>query len=202
MSELQKGVGRAYSTAFEDHKPLIQKLARKGYLRLMGAHVSVDYEDVFQEMCVTYTKAATRYNPEVGVTFTAYLGRAIWNDFNQFAEREVNQKIHCSPFSIEGLSAHSSEEGIDLYDVLPGNSPTPEQLLEAKQRNSMVRNKKAKRFCRELMETVTRPGDDDEKPTFTSIVKKAGLSQNDRKIVKAQIYEIYGIKLGLPNHGF
>ena len=73
---------RAYSTDFSAHRNLIYKLALKGWGRLQAAGVVMDVEDVFQEMSLIYCKAAEGYDPKHGITFTAYLGRAIWNDFN------------------------------------------------------------------------------------------------------------------------
>lgn len=200
MTDISPKKGRAYSTAFEDHKQLIHQMARKGYLRLQGAHISIDYEDVFQEMCVTYAKAVNKYNPEYGVTFTAYLGRAIWNEFNSFAEREITHKIELCSVSIEGALASSEDSDIDLYEVLPSDEPTPEQILEAKQRNKLCKDKKTRAFVAELIKTVADPNAPED-VSFTGVARKAGLMK-DRKKIKHDIYEIYGIKLGSKSYDF
>lgn len=83
---------RAYSTDFAAHRDLICKLARKGWGRLQAAGVVIDYDDVFQEMSLIYCKAAERYDATKGFTFTAYLGQAIWHDFNKVAQRLTNDQ--------------------------------------------------------------------------------------------------------------
>lgn len=79
---------RAFSTRFEDHKGLIYTLAMRCYARLLGARITaMEFEDVYSEMCVSYTKAARGFDPSRGIGFGAYLGRACYNDFNKIAEK-------------------------------------------------------------------------------------------------------------------
>lgn len=80
---------RAYSTEFSAHRGLISRIAYKGYVRLQQAGVSVELDDVFQEMSLIYVKAAERYDATKGFTFGAYLGQALWHDFNKYAEKLI-----------------------------------------------------------------------------------------------------------------
>lgn len=81
---------RAYSTEFSDHQGLIRMFASKCHRRLVAARVRVEYEDVYQEMCITFVKAARAFDPTLGLTFTAYLGRSILNNFNKVATNLIN----------------------------------------------------------------------------------------------------------------
>ncbi len=145
---------RAFDTAFEVHKGLIHKLAHKGYGRLMQAGVTVDYDDVFQEMSVTYVKAASKYNPEKGVTFTAYLGQAIWNEFNKFAEKEVNFILQVS--SIESMSGNADMEGADLYESIDSGIASPEEYMEVKQ-NYIANTAKCSKNGRLIVKQIINP---------------------------------------------
>lgn len=84
--------GRAYSTDFAEHQGLLSKMAYKGYLRLQQAGVATEYDEVFQEMSLIYCKAASHYDPSKGFTFSAYLGQAIWHDFNKYAEKLITDR--------------------------------------------------------------------------------------------------------------
>lgn len=116
---------RAYSTDFNAHRDLICKLAQKGWGRLQQAGVVIDFDDVFQEMSVIYCKAAERYDPSKGFTFTAYLGQAIWHDFNKVAARLTNDQCGLGLLRIEDMG----DEEMDYYEMLPDTSLTPEESL-------------------------------------------------------------------------
>lgn len=114
---------RGYSTEFEDHRGLIANFAVRGMMRLQRAGVTLDFDDVFQEMSVIYCRAAAKYNPEAGFTFTAYLGRAIWLDFNKVAERLINEQLGLGLVRVEELG----DADCDAYDLLKSNAQTPEE---------------------------------------------------------------------------
>lgn len=125
---------RAYSTKYEDHIGLIRKLALRGWGRLTEANVHVDFDDVVQDMTLTYVKAADKYNPDHGVTFSAYLGRAIWNQFNKFAEKEIRVQADLKLVRFEQLgdAVEDSDDG-SVYESIASDEWTPEQYVEAAQ---------------------------------------------------------------------
>lgn len=104
--------GRAYSLECEDHFGLIHKFAKGGFARLSGAGVDIDYEDIFQEMCVIAVKAKTTFNPEFGNGFSAYLGRIMINNFNQYAARRIREQSGLGTLHMEDLGA----EGCDFLE--------------------------------------------------------------------------------------
>lgn len=93
-------IGRAYSTKFEDHKGLMIKIARNCYARARSSKISsLEFDDVLGEMHYAYVKASQGYDPERGITFGAYLGRACYNQFNKVMERlELEQYGHKLPY--------------------------------------------------------------------------------------------------------
>lgn len=118
---------RGYSTNYDDHVGLIHKFARKGFARLQAAGVVIDYEDVFQEMSLIYCRAADRYDPSKGFTFTAYLGSAIWMDFNQIADRLIKDQCGLGLVRIEQFS--DEDDTMDSYSYIQDDGATPEEAL-------------------------------------------------------------------------
>lgn len=125
--------GRAYSTNYNDHSGLLRKLALRGWGRLTAANVHMDLEEVYQEMCVAFCKAAEKYDAERGITFTAYLGRAVWNEFNKFANRAITEQVELNLTSFECMSASNDDEELDIFEAIDSGEWTPEQYLSAAQ---------------------------------------------------------------------
>lgn len=199
-------VKRSFDTSFEAHKGLIHKLARRGYGRLVSVYAAIDYEDVFQEMCLAYVKAAEKFDPEFGVTFTAYLGRAIWNEFNRFAERELDGREEFGLYSLESMD-DMLEDDITIMDVIPGDELTPEEIYEAKQsvqENVRLCGPMGKFLISKLMNPGKRVIDAIDSPawarkrqlTLSFIAKQHDEIDKDLvEVAKRQLTRIYGVRL-------
>lgn len=138
MTNLQKSqaraVGtknpRAYSTKLEDHSKLIHMLAHKFLARLVGANCNaMDYEDLYQHACITYTKAQSRYNPEYGITFTAYLGRAIVNDMNKLMEKVLNEHFGLGIVYGDDMG-DDDDDSMSVYENFASSDETAEERME------------------------------------------------------------------------
>lgn len=110
--------GRAYSTDFKDHEKLLHKFTRGGFARLRSAGVDgFDYEDIYQEMCVSFVRATKTYNPEAGITFTAYMGRAVINNFNKQADRLIRENESVGHIKISDITPeYEDEEAGEMVD--------------------------------------------------------------------------------------
>lgn len=128
---MSKASSRAFSTNYQDHIGLVHQFARKGWGRMIAAHVAVEYDDVVQEMSVTFTKAVRAYDPEHGGSFSAYVGRAIWNDFNRYANKRIAENMELGLVSMQELEGDGEEGG--HFDVIADTARTPEEALERKQ---------------------------------------------------------------------
>ena len=105
-------IDKKFSTEFEAHKGLIHKLTKKCWGRLKEVGIDDhEYEDVFQINCISYVKVAKAYNPERGITFGAYLGRAIYNEFNKYADKIINEKV---ALHLQSYEDFSSQDGDDI----------------------------------------------------------------------------------------
>jgi len=126
--------GRAYQTDYASHEGLIHSFARKGYARLQAAHVSVEYEDVFQDMCFSFAKAQKSYNPETGFSFTAYFGRAIWNDFNKKAQNAISEQVELGLVRVEDMATEDNDGDMLEYLIADiENASAPDELIERRQ---------------------------------------------------------------------
>jgi RNA polymerase sigma factor (sigma-70 family) len=194
---------RAFDSSFEAHKGLIHKFARKAYGRLVQAGVTIDYEDIFQEMSVTYVKAANKYDPTVGTSFSAYLGRAIWNDFNKFAEIETD---HSNNIGSVG-DFEDDEENMSFYEIVDSGVASPEQYAEIKQ-DIRVSARRLSRNANILVSQLLNPSKgfieffqqnyskgNVQNITLRSIAKYHKMTMTEYKMAKRNLNEIYDTKL-------
>ncbi len=107
---------RGFSTDIRDHEGLVRNMARKALGRLIENRVVVDFEDVYQDMCVSFVKAAQTYDPDRGITFSAYMGRAAYNNFNRTAERMINDARIC-PITVEAIEDLATIQGGDNTEL-------------------------------------------------------------------------------------
>lgn len=108
----------AFSTNYKDHERLIHMLARRAYARLVAAKVnSYEYLDVFQDMSLSFVKAAEKWNPELGITFTAYFGRAAFYDFNHKVKKLTLQSVPTVNFEDLKEMLVSNGEDVEALDI-------------------------------------------------------------------------------------
>lgn len=110
---------------FEDYTRLAHSMARKAYerLRAAGCH-SMTYEDVFQEMALSFVKARAKFDPGRGATFATYYTTAAWTNFNRVAESLIEQNI-----GHESLDEARSQNDREFHEsVADEDTETPEEL--------------------------------------------------------------------------
>jgi DNA-directed RNA polymerase specialized sigma24 family protein len=198
-------VSRAFDTSFEAHKGLLHKMARKGYGRLIDLNVAVDYEDIFQEMSLAYVKAAQKYDVTKGITFSAYLGKTVWNEFNCFVEREQRQNF----VSVDSFEV--GDDDMDVYGAIASPCQTPEELIEMKQ-EAQYKNKRSGKLTKYLVSQLLNPSTKlieafnrevenatDRVPrdiTLSFILKhQTAFDADEVRLAKRQIQTIYGITI-------
>lgn len=184
---------RAYSTDFSAHRDLICKLAQKGWGRLQAAGVVIDFDDVFQEMSVIYCKAADRYDPTKGYTFTAYLGQAIWNDFNKVATRLTNDQCGLGLVRIGDIG----DDEMDFYDLMPSEEPTPEGAIVGAR--SFIDGMKSlplveRMVVGKLMRQVTHRGEVKEM-SFSEIMHSMNLTRKQMVVARERIGNAFEVDL-------
>ncbi|MGV2866425.1 sigma factor [Achromobacter sp. AGC39] len=128
---------RAFRTDLACHEPLLHKFARMAWYRLLSAGCAEEYEDVFADMRFDYLAAARKYDPDRGVSFTAYMGRAVWNEFNKRAEKQIAIRNTIGLHSLSEVDIRNGDDDGDfsLLDTLHGEDlvPSAEERLEQNQ---------------------------------------------------------------------
>lgn len=198
---------RAYSLDYEHHKGLLHQFARKGYGRMQQLNINIEYEDVYQELCATFVHATHMFNPDAGVSFTAYLGRSLWNQFNRFLESEQREKYEISPVSIDDFATDDEGDERDIYSTFQcEGTMSPEEALsfkqEVAQRNRSVKGSVAKMFIRQLInpspevrEMQRQKGAKDI--GIGTIAEAHGINRYQATKAKDELNKVYGLNLRL-----
>lgn len=117
---------------FKDYQKLVAQQAWKAHTRLhaFGIH-SMEYEDVYQEMCVFFAIALKTFDNSKGFCFSTYLVTVMQRQFKRLVDDLIEERTHIS--SVEEIEARSgSEEGFSLYDVIASNEPLIEDDVSRK----------------------------------------------------------------------
>lgn len=203
---------------FNDYKLLIGREAMKGYKRLMGNGVSIDYEDVFQQMSMTFCVASEKFDPSKGYAFTTYLVRAIWHQFNKWAESQIAYRQHCQSVEEHRL-ADEEGDGFSLYEILSNDASTPEQIVMHRRDSERAFNSMSEE-ARKVIEVLVSPPEELDKEwtalkahhahgralgissrrlpddmNFTFAFDHLNLSVRRRNQVKRELGETFGVKL-------
>lgn len=140
---------------FSAYEKLISQTAWKCFQRLNSAGVVIEYQDVMQELSVTFCLAKDKFDATKGYKFSTYLVRAMYNQFNRFAEPLIEGRNLIA--SVEELEEYhgGSEDDIGLYEAVSNNDPSPEELvlnhIEVKAKLRGLSNN-SKRAVRELIQ--------------------------------------------------
>jgi DNA-directed RNA polymerase specialized sigma24 family protein len=139
LAKVAQVSSKAYSTKFEDHTGMLHKLAKRAWGRLQEAGVTVPYEDVFQNFCESFVRCEATFKADTGFTFSAYYGRSCWNNFNRWAEGQINEKHTLGMVSVEELGNDSDHDGggdvLEFGDFADEDDAheSPEDILSARQ---------------------------------------------------------------------
>lgn len=112
---------------FEDYDRLCHKIAHKETNRLNAQGVRAEYEDVYQDVCLTWIKAAEKFEPDRGFRFSTYLTTAAQNNLRRSWKNRVVE-----PKSVS-FDHPASEHGRTLAETLPDDQDTADIGVEQRQ---------------------------------------------------------------------
>lgn len=122
---------------YEDYVRLLKKYAGKGLRRLHAAGArSIEYGDVLSHMSETWLSASRGYDPSFGVPFIPYLSRAIWINFNRWANEQIGEEG--SHISIDTQPTDTEEGEGGLHDLL-ADDRAEDPILQILRRESFAR---------------------------------------------------------------
>jgi RNA polymerase sigma factor (sigma-70 family) len=107
---------------------LVHDVSRRGFSRLAAAKVTIDYEDVFQEMSVVFIKAFEGFDESRGFKFSTYYFMCAYNRLNKWAQDMIEERLKHGVVSIDELNAGSEDGDANLSSILeefadPSNDP-------------------------------------------------------------------------------
>lgn len=112
---------------FENYDRLIRMCAHKAHMRLKAAGCSTMFDDVYQEMCMTFVKAQRNFDPSKGNAFSTFLVRACWHNINRWAKGEFAH-VAASLDSVVG-----DEDDREHHELIADGAPTIEDELMARE---------------------------------------------------------------------
>ncbi len=126
----------ARARTYEAHIGMLRLLTNKAYGITKQTGVRVDYDDLFQLMCVGFTKALKGFDPDRGIQFTTYYGRACWNGFQSWMQKQLKYQLATGEVTITDLGAWMQGDADDPMELInvESDEPTPEELIEARRR--------------------------------------------------------------------
>lgn len=146
---------------YQDNIGLIHLMARKCFGWTCGMNLPLTYDDVFQEMSITFLTCADKHDPETGFKFSAYFSRSAENNMNKLINRQFgrarpskvmdpdtgepvmeNGKPVYHPMG-DGLRFTSFEDmvsdDVSVEEIFAGPTMNPEEVLELAQEVALMR---------------------------------------------------------------
>lgn len=106
-------------TSYQSVSRLLQKLAGKCYLRVAALGIGMTYDDVLQEMNLSYVQARERWDPEGNSRFSTYLTTACYNNFNGRIYRRECERRHLGMVNLSDMRSpdRGDDEAGDLMEI-------------------------------------------------------------------------------------
>lgn len=99
--------------SLESVELLIYKLAMKCFARVQAMGVGLTFDDVHQEMRMSYVLAKKTWNPERGVLFNTYMTTCCYRNFNELMRRVGLERQRLGLVNMSDMKSVSHGEGDD-----------------------------------------------------------------------------------------
>jgi RNA polymerase sigma factor (sigma-70 family) len=178
----------------------LHRLAMKCYARVQAMGLGMDFDDVLQEMNMTYVRAKATWNPEKGVRFSTYCQTACMNNFNQRIERQVKDRTEMGMISYdEALGDRPEDAGDDALEYLVGDvnavdsaESQMEIVQEARARLARLTPGTQRLILAFLMDERDRGGEPGSK--LRDLAAKVGLTGEDLQRTKREVHATFGVR--------
>jgi RNA polymerase sigma factor (sigma-70 family) len=119
-----------FETFYAQNSGLIYKIARRAYLRMIAIGAAIEFDDLAQDLTVTFIRAYDTFDESRGVKFSTYFMRCALNCVNPIARRFETERIELGIRSVEELDMTSGEGGLSVAERIASDDLTPEQTAE------------------------------------------------------------------------
>lgn len=180
--------------------PMLKKLAYKSFARVQAMGLGMEYEDVHQEMMLSYVKAKEKWNPQGGALFSTYCTTVCLNNFNNAIKKMERDRRELGLVSASEFGSGDEEQGNLLENSMPANDiDLPEARLEKAQAlryNLDGLSHAAKKLVYRLLLSEQRSATDLREPPakLRDLAKAAGVEGEELTRVKREILTKFGVK--------
>ena len=192
-SGMRKGMRFANDGSYLSVEAMLTRLATRCMGRVYELDLPMTYDDVRQEMDMTYLQAFKAWNPEGGARFGTYLHTACLNNFRHRVEKMIEERREMGMYSIDSKAPIMDGDDSDPRERIQtlASDDSPEDQLVARQElceRLKGLTPKAQRFVTALLLSQTKG----ERMTFKGIAKAAGIEGEELKRVKVEITQKFG----------
>lgn len=136
LSEVSNVERAAEIVHFAQYEKLLHKLAFDYMPRAMALGMNMDHDDLFQSLCLVYTKCKAGFDESKGFKFTTYLQNACYWEFNRMAQNVGRTRHVLSATSIDELitgKTSNTNQDNPIFSFPDPNQPPPEDTVSIKQ---------------------------------------------------------------------
>lgn len=183
--------------SFESVKNMLQLMAGKFTRRVEALGLPMSYDDVFQELCLSYVHAKKAWKPEGGAKFITYCVYAAQNNFNLAIKKMARDRVEMGMNPIEAYS-HNGEKEDDPHEWITTSecevSSSPDYRLERAasiMEASFGMSKTGKRVIAELLKNEF--GLMGKKVKLSEIAQNLGIEGQELTRLKTEFRERFGV---------
>lgn len=121
----------ANDASYESVHRLLYKLAIKCFARVQAMGLPMAFEDVHQEMNVSYVRAREKWKPDAGVKFSTYLTYACYNNFNDAIARMERERRELGLVSLSSFTRRLPDaDDLDPLECIDAQDASASLTLE------------------------------------------------------------------------
>jgi RNA polymerase sigma factor (sigma-70 family) len=178
---------------------LLYKTAMKCYARVAAMGLGMDFDDVHQEMRVSYVKALSKWKPEGGARFSTYCTTVCINNFNHAIMKMARERVEMGMVSYSASFVGEAGATVDPLEIMHSAAApecdSPEYRTERSQQmkaNLARLSMPARRLVALLLKYEQMSSLDGVK--LRELAKMAQLEGAELRRVKLEILKVFGVQ--------
>ena len=117
---------------------LIHAVTKSANARLVKCGVSYDYEDLFQDLSITFIKAFDKYNDNLGYKFSTYFTVAARHEANKIVDKLIAERVEGKTRSVEEMTANFDDQADASEQIMCGGQTPEEHYISIDKIKGMV----------------------------------------------------------------
>ena len=188
--------------SLESVDALLHKIAVRCYARVQAMSLPMDYDDVVQEMRLTYVKVKKTWNPQGAALFSTYCTFACMNNFNAAIRKMERDRKEMGMVSVDGIMTDQDGDSTDsplsyFESASCPRSASPEYRMESAQQmaeNLASLSASARQLVRTLLASERKTDEEGTRPlTLRAAVAEVGLEGPELRRVKLELLKKFGV---------